>query len=255
MVHCMRRIACLCCYLSFCLALVPADGWAARPRWLWPVHGAVVGHFALTGDRFAAGQRRGIDIAAPPGTEVRAACAGRVSFAGVVPDAGRTVTVRCGAFNATYLHLGSVAVHRGSELGAADPLGVVGAEGRLRLGARVRAHRFGYVDPLKLLVRDPPGPPPALAPRGPAEPYAGVPRAAFPASVPVRARPVAARAPAGLPLGGLWVPAGFGLLIALAGLTAVGRLRVVGPERGRQARSSRGGLPGWSSPAERRVAN
>lgn len=235
--------------------VAPVDGSAARARWIWPVHGAVVGHFALTGDRFAAGQRRGIDIAASPYAAVRVACGGRVSFAGVVPSAGRTVTVACGSLNATYLHLGSVSVRRGSELVPGAPIGAVGREGRLRLGARVRARRFGYVDPMTLLGADPPRSPPAVGPRGPGGPVGRVPRVGFPAAARVRVRPVAVRAPAELPLGGLWLPAGFALLMGLAALTAAGWLRAAGSDLGGRGRDQRGWVGRRSSPPRGRVAN
>jgi hypothetical protein len=211
------RVTRICCLSVLLMMVAPAAGSAARARWIWPVHGAVVGQFALKADRFAAGQRRGIDIAAAPGAAVRAACAGRVLFAGVVPGAGRTVTVACGSLNATYLHLGAVGVHRGGSVAAGSSLGAVGSSGMLRLGARVRARRFGYVDPMQLLGADPPGSPPAVGPRGPMDPYGSVPRLAPPVRVRAPARPVAVRAPVGLPLGALWLPAGFALLIAWRG--------------------------------------
>ena len=63
------------------LALVlprPASA-AGRERWRWPLHGDVVGAFRYAPRHpFAAGARRGIDIAAPRGATVRAACPGRV---------------------------------------------------------------------------------------------------------------------------------------------------------------------------------
>lgn len=246
------RVTRICCLGVLLAVLAPVQDAAARARWLWPVHGDVVGHFALTRDRFAGGQRRGIDIAAPPGAAVRAACGGRVSFAGVVPEAGRTVTVACGPLNATYLHLGSVAVHPGTGVVPGAPLGAVGPSARLRLGARVRARRFGYVDPLRLLGADPPGAPPALGPRAPVEPLSRIPRIALPAVARVPARPAAVHAPAGLPLGGLWLPAGFALLIGGFAVIAVGRLRARDNESGSRPRrasiagreigASRGGL-------------
>jgi hypothetical protein len=244
----VRRAARLYLLALLLVVLVPAQA-AARARWIWPVRGGVVGRFAVAADRFAAGQRRGIDIAASPGAAVRAACGGRVSFAGVVPTAGRTVTVACGALNATYLHLGSIAVRRGSWVVPGAPLGALGGAGELRLGARVRARRFGYVDPLRLLGADPPGSPPAIGPRVPVGPSARVPQPAFPKVARVRARPVAVRAPAGLPLAGLWLPAGFGLLIAMAALTAAGRLRA--DTRERRARPQRPGVAGHEIGASR----
>jgi hypothetical protein len=123
--------------------------------WRWPLRGAVVGAFRLTPRApFARGQRRGIDVAARPGTTVRAACPGRVTFAGPVPRHGLAVTVRCRALVATYLRLGRLSVRGDVRVGTGDRLGIVGSSGRLRLGARRAADRRGYVDPL-LLLRDP----------------------------------------------------------------------------------------------------
>jgi hypothetical protein len=208
----------------------PAQG---RPRWVWPVGGAVVGHFRLAADRFAAHQRRGIDIAVPPGTTVRAACPGRVTFAGTLPRGGRAVTVACGALNATYLHLGLLRVRSGGWLAPGRPLGTVGIGGRLRLGARVRIRRFGYVDPLTLLAD----------PRGVDPPAVALPRVGLPSTGPGRApesspsprrvaaplaSPARTGAPAaapGLPFAGAWLPTGFGSLIAAFALESLRRLR------------------------------
>src|SRR6476619_5839826 len=93
-----------------------AAGAAARERWRWPVPSHdLAGRFAYTPRHpFAAAQRRGIDIVAPPGAAVRSACGGRIAFAGQVPGGrGLGVTVRCGALAATHLGLGSIAVRRG----------------------------------------------------------------------------------------------------------------------------------------------
>src|SRR4051794_28421956 len=58
----------------------------ARAGWRWPVRGAVVGAFRYSPRApFAAGRRRGIDIAAARGVAVRSACSGRVTFAGPAP--------------------------------------------------------------------------------------------------------------------------------------------------------------------------
>ncbi len=157
-----------------------------RADWRWPLHGPLVGHFRVTPRlRYAGGQRRGIDVAAPPGTAVRAACAGRVTFTGSLPRFGRAVSMRCGALIATYLRLARVQVARGAIVAPGQPLGTLGAAGVLRLGARRAADRRGYLDPLRLL-RDPD---PQLPDLGPA-PRSRRPRAEWPARP--RARPLAA---------------------------------------------------------------
>jgi hypothetical protein len=168
--------------------------------WRWPVDGKVVQHFAFDKrDPFAKRQHRGIEIQAREGTRVRAACAGRVHFAGTVPRHGRTVSVTCGPFIASYLHLASMAVRRGQRVASGQRLGSAGPKS-LHFGVRQGADRFGYIDPLSLLASDPLGPaPPPLAP------VARRPRArpAGPLSPPARIPPAVW---AGLALLGLAVP-------------------------------------------------
>jgi len=174
------------------LALILPRGAAGAGRfasgaWHWPLHGAVVGAYRVTPRApFARGQRRGIDLAAARGAAVRAACPGRVTFAGPLPRRGLAVSVRCGPLVATYLGLGGLRVRAGSHVAAGERLGAVGPHGRLRLGARRAADRRGYVDPLTLLAAPGSAPPPRVAP---------APRA--PRSH--RPRPLPAPAPALLP--------------------------------------------------------
>ena len=211
--------------LGLVALLLTADAVAAAP-WRWPVDGAPVRRFAVGPDRFAAGQHRGVDLAAPVGAPVRAACAGEVRFAGAVGDAGRTVSVVCGALIASYLHLGSVAVRRGEVVAAGDGLGTVGRSGRPRggphvhLGARRRSDG-AYVDPLTLLGRQPadPSPPLGVAPRPGLEPRAR------PVPVPrPRVRPAPRAVPAAdgpVP----WLPLLGVVLVVLGAVPAVGARR------------------------------
>jgi hypothetical protein len=164
----MRRPLALAAVLLW-RAIAPAAAAAAvgTPRWHWPLRGELTGRFRVTpATPYAAGQRRGVDIAAAPGIPVGSACSGTVTYAGPVPHAGLGVTVRCGRLVATHLGLRAVAVRAGSRLAPGTRLGTLGREGRLRLGARVADRRFGYVDPLALLAPDPvPRPPLAGPPR------------------------------------------------------------------------------------------
>ncbi len=203
---------------------------AVARGWLRPVDGPLVRPFAVGPDRFAAGQHRGADLGAPPGARVRAACGGRVRFAGRVPGGGRTVSVRCGALVATYQHLGRMTVSRGQRL---LPGAMVGTVGRARptphvhLGARDAA-TGAYVDPLTLFGRTPPaGVPIVPAPRGrprplgPAPPRAPQRPFAVPAARPLAASPrtvQAGRLPwpvwLGIGLVALGLPLGGGLVVA-----------------------------------------
>ncbi len=220
---------------------------AVARGWVRPVDGDVLRAFAVGADRYAAGQHRGVDLAAPPGAPVRAACGGRVSFAGRVPGGGRTVSVRCGALVATYQHLGAMAVGRGQVV---MPGGPIGRAGRARpsphvhLGARVAA-TGEYRDPLALFAGAPPGPlaPLPLARRAPPDARAPGPRPLGPAPAPApAARPARMRlpatgrfAPAPAPAAGRlpWAVWG-GLALVALGLPLGGGL-FVARRRGREA--------------------
>jgi murein DD-endopeptidase MepM/ murein hydrolase activator NlpD len=203
------------------MALVLPHHAAGARGWRWPLRGPVVGAFDLApGAPFARGQRRGIDVAARPGTVVRAACPGRVTFTGPLPHRGLAVTIRCGSLNATYLGLGRLATRTGSRLVRGDAIGTLGASGRLRLGARRASDRRGYIDPLLLLADGAPplphlGPAPRALRRRPVPPTRPAPRpiapatppapgsAAAPRRLPWPAYPALALVASGLPLGGL----------------------------------------------------
>lgn len=166
---------------------------AAAGGWTSPVDGSLLRAFSVGPNRFAAGQHRGIDLAAPAGARVLSACGGRVSFAGVVPRGGRTVSVRCGRLVATYQHLGAVAVRRGQAVAPRAPIGTVGRappHPHVHLGARDAA-TGRYVDPLALIGAAPRGVPP-LAP-GARRPLVGLgpaPRARRPLPRAERPRPL-----------------------------------------------------------------
>jgi hypothetical protein len=167
-----------------------------------PVIGGVT-HGFDPGLPYEGGRHRGVDLAAAPGTPVRAACGGPVAFAGRIGSDG-IVTLRCGPWRVTHMPLATIAarghVKRGAVIGtvAASP-----AHDGLHLGVRRDGTRFGYVDPLRFLARRSP-------PLGPAPPpgrRAPPPRTGRPRPRPPR--------PASLPFAP-W-PAWAGLVLVLGG--------------------------------------
>lgn len=140
--------------------------WLAAPAaeasgraWSWPLLGEVITPYTNGSDPYAAGQHRGVDIAAPAGSPVRAIVDGRISFAGRLPDGGLAVTIRSrdGRWLVSHLHLASRAVRVGARVVVGDTLGAVGTSGKrsaaaphLHLGVREAATKR-YVDPLGLL--------------------------------------------------------------------------------------------------------
>ena len=223
------------------VALLLAAPAAARgATWVWPVHGPVLARFAYDARTpFARGQRRGVDLGAPAGTPVVAACPGRVRFAGSVGTAGRAVSTACGAYVVSYLHLDGIATRRGARLSAGDPLGTVGTTGRRH--ERRRTSPFGVRRVSRSMgLRRPVAPARARA-NGPARPGRPVrgrrptpPLGPAPAGERRPARAVAPAAARGarsrrthrprraLPLGSLWLPVGVALALAAVGAPLAG---------------------------------
>ena len=148
-----------------------------------PVQGEVTRGFD-PGRPFEGGRHRGVDLAAAPGTLVRAACTGPVAFAGRIAGTG-IVTVRCGPWRVTHMPLATIAVRGGAAVRRGVVIGTAASsadhEG-VHLGVRRDGTRFGYVDPLRFLARrSPPAPlgraPRPTRPRRP-PPLTGPPRAA-----------------------------------------------------------------------------
>jgi hypothetical protein len=151
--------------------------------WRRPVSGAVARRFAYGANPFRAGWHRGVDLAAPPGSPVRAACSGVV-----VTARPGVATLRCGPWRVTHLPLASHAVAVGDAVRAGSVVGTVSVGGEhrgLHLGVRRESDRFAYVDPL-----------PFFAGRTSAPPTVGPPRTTrVPRSGPSGARPVVPPAP------------------------------------------------------------
>lgn len=93
----------------------------------WPVAAPVGDTFGPRGNRFHAG----LDLLAPLGTDVAAAAAGRVTYAGWLAGGwGKLVVVSHGdGVRTMYAHLSSVTVRVGEEVTGGTVLGAVGATG------------------------------------------------------------------------------------------------------------------------------
>ncbi len=167
----MRRLVLALAFIGAALVFVPAAG-----AWTWPLDGPVLRPYSLGPDAYAAGQHRGVDVQGGEGEPVRAPAPGNVSFAGVVPTHGRTVTIQTADGHAVSLtHLGSVVVAKGDTVAEGDPVGVAGSSGEtewpspyVHLGVRTGSAADMYVDPMSLLpprvVQPPAGPAPATMP-------------------------------------------------------------------------------------------
>ena len=148
----MRTVLTTLPVLRFALHKTPGHGvWPLAPR------PDVVARFDPPSTRFGPGHR-GVDLLGHPGQPVRAALAGRVSFAGVVAGRG-VVVVDHGSTRTTYEPVHAT-VHRGDAVEAGQVLG------RLQTG---RSHCFPrtclhwgliegadhYLDPLTLVGAGP----------------------------------------------------------------------------------------------------
>ncbi|HEX3291412.1 MAG TPA: M23 family metallopeptidase [Gaiella sp.] len=163
--------------------------------WSWPADGDVLRAFTLGSDAYAAGQHRGIDIAGPEESSIRAPASGTVSFAGSLPTYGLSLTILTAeGYAVTLVHLGSVEVAKGEIVEEGAAVATMGSSGdaehsvaTVHLGVRVASQAEGYVDPLGLL-------PPRAAPR-PSGPASHSPvTASAPAASPAPAPPATATA-------------------------------------------------------------
>ncbi|MET9774954.1 M23 family metallopeptidase [Streptomyces sp. NPDC006367] len=153
----------------------PAPAVPALAR-VWPVGSrpAVLRGWEPPASPYGPGHR-GVDLAAPAGTPVRAVAAGRVSFAGRVAGRGVVSLELSGTgeppLRTTYEPV-TASVEKGEEIAAGEVLGTVGASGSHCTGCLHWGLLRGdvYLDPLSLL-------PPWLLDTGPSRllPVLGVP--------------------------------------------------------------------------------
>ncbi len=127
---------------------------SASGDWGWPVVGPVIRGFDPPSSPYGAGHR-GIDIATPFGTPVRAAAPGTVSFAGKVAGQLFVTVNHGGGLASTCSWLSSILVRKGAVVVAGDVLGLSGSG---HPGSLVPHLHFGvklggvYVDPLQYLT-------------------------------------------------------------------------------------------------------
>lgn len=152
----MTRLPLLLLLLLVPAAPVRADG----PVWVPPVAGPLDVRRAFDPPRTPYGPgHRGVDLRAPEGAVVRAAGAGRVSFAGLLAGRGVVVVVH-GDLRTTYEPL-AAGVSVGDRVAAGEPLGLL-ERGHSPCGSCLHwGLRRGpgadapYLDPLSLLRRGP----------------------------------------------------------------------------------------------------
>jgi murein DD-endopeptidase MepM/ murein hydrolase activator NlpD len=105
---------------------------AAMPS-IWPTRGWVTSTFGSRVDPFT-GQRtmhRGLDVAAPIGTQIRAPAGGTVVFSGVQGPYGKTVVIDHGiGVKTLYSHMSEIFVRVGDTVTRRQIIGAVGNTGR-----------------------------------------------------------------------------------------------------------------------------
>ena len=97
----------------------------------WPVDGRLTSPYGIRVQGHRLDIHRGVDIAVPRGTPVRAMAPGRVSYAGTMSGYGRVVMVDHGGGTRTiYAHLSELRVQAGQELSGRPVIGLSGSSGR-----------------------------------------------------------------------------------------------------------------------------
>src|SRR3954470_4804998 len=127
----------------------------AASAWTWPTAGPVLKPFVFDpAHPYAAGGHRGIDVGAEEGEPVRAPAAGTVTFAGVVPGSGKSITITTAdGLAVTLTHLGAIAVAEHDAVAEGQTVGATGSSGDpevagpyVHLGIREASDPQGYRD-------------------------------------------------------------------------------------------------------------
>jgi hypothetical protein len=124
--------------------------------WLRPVQGPLAHPFEQPASVYGPGHR-GADLTVAPGTQVRAANDGVVSFAGRVAGTLHVTVAHAGGLRTSYSFLATVEVRTGQSVRRGDVLGTTGGTGpdhdgtTLHLGLRAGER---YLDPMQLFRPD-----------------------------------------------------------------------------------------------------
>jgi murein DD-endopeptidase MepM/ murein hydrolase activator NlpD len=145
--------------LPAALATLPAaPPPAASEAWHPPLERMRVAGFFGVMRKVSPLPSKGLDLAAPPGTPVRAAVAGIVTAAGPLAENngryGTTVVIASGATETLYAHLASTTVQPGARIAAGQLIGTVGTTGFStgpHLHFQVRQHGVP-IDPAPMLA-------------------------------------------------------------------------------------------------------
>lgn len=145
--------------LSFavCASTVLLSG-CGVPR--WPVEGPLTSPFGVRARGWSPDLHRGVDVAVPTGTEVRAMTGGRVRFAGAMGAYGQVVWLEHrGDVLTVYAHLSEIRVRRGESVEAGQVIALSGSSGNATAPhLHFEVWRHGReVDPVRMLGGPPVG--------------------------------------------------------------------------------------------------
>jgi murein DD-endopeptidase MepM/ murein hydrolase activator NlpD len=156
----MKRFALVAAALTTAAVALPSRAALPQPaprpgtEFAVPLYGTIVRPYDAPDDPYAPGHR-GVDVAAPLGSPVRASADGVVSFAGSVAG-NLTVTVdHTGGLKTSYSYLGTARVRKGQRVQRGDVVGEVGRghDASLPPNVHLSARRNNvYFDPLELYL-------------------------------------------------------------------------------------------------------
>ncbi len=115
--------------------------------WLWPVDGTLIGRFGAAGGK-------GIDIAGPRNTPVRAVASGKVVYSGSgLRGYGRLLIIKhAGEFLSAYAHNETILVKEGDMVTAGQKIALMGDSDADRVELHFEIRRYGKpLDPLTYL--------------------------------------------------------------------------------------------------------